>query len=148
MDRVAQAEQYFRTGYNCAQAVFLAYADIYSIDEKQALMMASSFGAGIGKMRETCGVVTAMAMVVGLSSGYSDPSDSEGKKATYHLMQEMAGGFKKRHKTLVCRELLGIKPEDDLPETAVRTEEYYKSRPCLALVRSSCEIIEEYIIKN
>ena len=145
MDRIKQAENNFRNGCNCCQAVFLAYADKFNISEKQALMLTSTFGAGIGKIRETCGVITAMAMITGLADGYSDLHDNEAKQNTYGEMQSMIADFTKVHNTVVCRELLGLQKGEDLAEPAIRDEEYYQSRPCLSLVKTSCEIIEKYI---
>lgn len=145
MDRIKNAEMNFRNGCNCCQAVFLAYADIFDMGETQALMLTSTFGAGIGKMRETCGVITAMAMITGLADGYSKLDDDEAKQSTYGKMQTMIADFTKVHNTTVCRELLGLKKGEDLAEPAIRDEEYYQSRPCLSLIRTACEIMEANI---
>lgn len=51
---------------SCAQTVAIAYADLAGLSEKQALDLTAGFGGGMGK-RQTCGVVTAMLMITGLS---------------------------------------------------------------------------------
>jgi C_GCAxxG_C_C family probable redox protein len=145
MSRADQAEALFREGYNCCQAVFGAFTDVTGMDKETAMKYASPFGAGFGKLREVCGAVSGMTMVVGAVRGYSEPTDREGKIAVYQVIQEMAAKFEEKHGTIVCRELLNLKPGEDLPEPAVRTEEYYQSRPCIGAVRTAAEILEEYL---
>ena len=65
------AKELFEKGYNCCQAVLLAYCKELGIDEKIAAKLSSSFGGGMGGMGETCGAVTGMFMVAGLMNGYT-----------------------------------------------------------------------------
>ena len=58
------AKQLFFKGYNCAQSVFCAFTDVTGYDIDTSARMASSFGAGLGRLRETCGVVSAAALVL------------------------------------------------------------------------------------
>lgn len=143
--RINDAENLFRSGYNCSQSVFVAYADLFQIDRDTAMKLSSPFGAGFGKLREVCGAVSGMTMLAGLATGTTDAADREGKIANYHMVQEMAEAFREEEGTIICRELLNLKPGEDLPEPAVRTEEYYNSRPCVRVVRKAAEIIEEVI---
>ncbi len=141
-----RAEELFRQGYNCSQSVYAAFADELEMTVPEAAQMASAFGAGLGKLREVCGAVCGMTMLLGAFKGYSDPADSEGKKALYALEQEMCAKFEEIHKTIICRELLGLKKGEDLEEPAVRTEEYYTSRPCVAACRTAAQIAEQYLL--
>ena len=150
-NRVDKAERLFKEGYNCAQAVFVAFSDLYGIDEKTALRMSCSFGAGMGRMREVCGAVSGMALVAGLENGIIDGKDIKGKKENYDLVNQMAEEFKKINGTIICRELLGMQQiksnkVDTMPAT--RNDEYYKTRPCLRHVKECATIIDKYIIKN
>lgn len=140
-----KAEKLFYEGYNCAQSVLLAYEDITGLDTKTAAMLSSSFGGGLGRMREVCGAVSGAAMVLGIVRGYSDPNDREAKKAHYKLIQDFCARFKEKNGSIVCRELLsGVKTtENGIPEK--RTDEYYKKRPCPVLVKNAAEILEEMI---
>lgn len=147
-NRADRAEELFRQGYNCSQTVFAAFADVLGLTVEEAAKQASPFGAGFGKLREVCGAVSGMTMVAGHLKGYSDPTDSEGKKALYHLIQDMCAEFEKRMGSIICRDLLNIKPGEDLPEPAVRTEEYYQSRPCIKACRVAAEIAEEYLLER
>lgn len=143
--RVNDAENLFRSGYNCSQSVFVAYADLFQIDRDTAMKLSSPFGAGFGKLREVCGAVSGMTLLAGLATGTTDAADREGKIANYHMVQEMAEAFRAKEGTIICRKLLNLKPGEDLPEPSVRTEEYYNSRPCVRVVRRAAEIIEEVI---
>lgn len=140
-----KAKQLFLSGYNCAQAVLMAFSDITGFDEKTSAMLASGFGGGMGRMREVCGTVSAMFMIVGIVNGYDDPKDNENKKRTYAMIQQLAGEFKEINGSIICKELLGLeKPEGThIPEQ--RTAEYYIKRPCAELVKISAEITEKYL---
>ncbi len=137
------AEQLFREGYNCAQAVAVAFCDVMGLDKETAARMASSFGGGLGRLREVCGAVSGAALVLGMVRGYSDPTDPEAKKAHYRLVREFAQRFKEKNGSIICRELLsGIEVQSGgIPEQ--RTPEYYKRRPCPLLVRQAAEILDE-----
>ena len=87
MGRKEKAEELFTQGYNCAQAVFLTYADRMDMDEKTAAKLASSFGGGMGCLREVCGAVSGMFMVTGMLYGYDDPKAPEEKKQDITLYQ-------------------------------------------------------------
>ena len=75
-----QAEEYFKQGYNCSQAVAAAFSDEIGIDRGRLLKMASSFGGGMGRMREVCGAVSGMFFVAGALYGYDDPKDPQAKR--------------------------------------------------------------------
>ena len=78
-ERVNRAVQNFEAGYNCAQSVFLAYSDIFELDMETAKKMSVSFGGGVGRMREICGTVSAMAMLAGFKYPVQDISDQEAR---------------------------------------------------------------------
>ena len=147
MDYVTKAEELFVEGYNCAQAVALAFSDKTGLDKETTLKIASSFGGGFGRLREVCGAVSGMCMVAGLLYGYDDISDKAAKMNHYALVQELAGKFSEEAGSIVCRELLGRKgKENPMPED--RTKEYYKTRPCARMVGLAAKIMQEYIENN
>ena len=139
------AEAYFKQGYNCAQSVLLAFGDVTGLEEQTAAMLSSSFGGGLGRLREVCGAVSGAAMVLGLVKGYSDPDDRDAKKAHYARVQEFAERFKKRNGSIICRELLNGVPTAEGKEPEARTKEYYQKRPCAELCRCAAEIVDEMI---
>ena len=147
MDRSDRAEELFRQGYNCGQAVFATFSDIAGVTAEEAAKIASPFGAGFGKMREVCGAVSGMTLLAGYLQGYSDPADHEGKKELYALIQNMCREFEEAEGSLICRDLLGLNKGEDIAEPAVRTEEYYQNRPCVGACRKAAEIAEKYLLK-
>ena len=100
------AKQLFFKGYNCAQSVFCAFTDVTGYDIDTSARMASSFGAGLGRLRETCGVVRTAALVLGIVKGYDDPADYQAKKEHYALVREYAERFRAENASINCRELL------------------------------------------
>lgn len=146
MSKADKAEELFRRGYNCSQSVFAAFAEEAGMTEEEALRLSSPFGAGFGKLREVCGAVSGMTMAAGRLKGYDDPDDYEGKKALYALIQKMCAEFEGTEGSIICRELLGLEKGEDIGEPSVRTEEYYRSRPCIGACRRAAEIAEEYLL--
>lgn len=154
-ERVAKARRLFKEeGYNCCQAVVLAYNDIFGIDDITAASMSSGFGGGMGRMREVCGSVSGMVMLAGLIAPATDPSIKADRTRNYALVQEMAGKFREINGSIVCKELLGLVPmgsnaktEIESAEPSDRTAEYYKKRPCEELVGISARIAGEIISK-
>lgn len=138
-------ESYFLKGYNCAQSVALAFAEEMGLSEDLVLKLASAFGGGMGRLREVCGAVSGMVMVLGALEGYVSPTDNEGKMTLYKKTQSLAGEFKKINGTIICRELIGETKVNVSPIPEKRTEEYYKKRPCKLLVGDACEILENYL---
>lgn len=140
------AKKYFEEGYNCSQAVALAFKDEYDIDEKTMLMLSSTFGGGMGRMREVCGTVSGALIVLGLKRGYSESDNLENKKNTYSLVQEFGKRFKEENGSIICRELLGLeKSSKPSPVPTERTDEFYKKRPCGELVKISADILADML---
>lgn len=144
--RVEKAVQTFESGFGCAQSVFSTYADLFGMDKETALKLASPMGGGIGRMREVCGTVSAMALLAGLKEGNTDPSNEEGKERIYLLVRQMSDKFREENGTIICRELLGLLEREESAKPEKRTEEYYASRPCSRLVASAARIIEENLL--
>lgn len=145
-----KAKSLFCEGYNCSQSVFLTFAEMMGMDKRTALMISSSFGGGMGRMREVCGAVSGMFMAAGLIYGYDSPVDNTSKAEHYKLIQELAEKFKQKNDmhTIICRELLRLddKKETHIPEA--RTPAYYKKRPCADLVYDAAQILSEYILSE
>ena len=143
MDHGMKAAELFLGGYNCAQAVVVAYCDLTGLEESFAAKLASSFGGGMGRMREVCGAVSGMLMVAGLLYGYDTPGDDISKKAHYALVQALAGKFREEVGSIICREILKNPPSD--PNPTPRTAEFYAQRPCARMVLLAGQILDDYI---
>ncbi len=142
IDHSKKAADLFCNGCNCAQAVFVAFADDCGIDEKTAMKLSSSFGGGMGRLREVCGAVSGMFMVAGLLSGYTTDDSKDAKDAHYQLIQELAKEFNSIHGTYICRDLLGNLGKSTSPVSDPRTAQYYKVRPCVKFVITAAEILD------
>ncbi|MBQ7801244.1 MAG: C_GCAxxG_C_C family protein [Oscillospiraceae bacterium] len=143
MDHKMKASELFTQGYNCAQAVAAAFSDVTGLDEQFSARMASSFGGGMGRMREVCGAVSGMLMVLGLLYGYDDPGDNAGKRELYGEVQQLAGQFREEAGSIICRELLKNPASD--PNPTPRTAEFYQKRPCERMVMLAACLMDEFI---
>ncbi len=144
-EKSEKARELFKRGYNCAQAVVGAFAEELGIDEETLIKLSSSFGGGMGRLREVCGAVSGMFMIAGVKYGYSSPDAQEEKSEHYARIQELAKEFTKENGTIICRELLGLGTKTEPPVPSERTENYYKTRPCDDIVADAARIIDEYI---
>ena len=143
MNHSDSAVQAFLDGYNCAQAVAVAFSDLTGLSKDLSARMASPFGGGMGRMREVCGAVSGMLMVAGILYGYDDPKATTAKRELYAQVQTMAGQFREEMGSIICRDLLKNPPAD--PNPSPRTAEYYSSRPCARMVETAARILDNYI---
>lgn len=139
------AKQLFLKGYSCSQSIAAAFCDETNMRFEDAVKIASSFGGGMGRLREVCGAVSGMFMVVGAKYGYTDPTDKPRKTEHYKLIQSLAREFEEANGSIVCRELLGLPSKKEAPAPSDRTDAYYKKRPCALLVEQAAQILDEYI---
>lgn len=150
-ERASLARQNFLAGHNCPQSVVAAFSDIlreYGVDVQTAMRMVSPFGGGMGRMREVCGAVSGMLVILGLVEGYHDPTDYDGKKELYEHVQELAGRFREQNGTILCRELLELQEGPDTAAPEKRTEEYYHRRSCDKYVACAARILGEYLLQE
>lgn len=147
MSRGDKAYEYFNNGYNCSQAVVLAFSDLYPDKKDDMVKIASSFGGGFGRTREVCGTFSGISMVLGLICGF-DGENGVSKAEHYALIRELGERFKKDNGSIICRELLGGTVNLSSENPAVRTEEYKKKRPCAELCRYAADILEEKLIEK
>lgn len=146
--RGKKATENFKSGYNCTQSVLLAYEDYIKekgLDVKTVLRMASPMGGGISRLREVCGTVSALCLLIGLTDGYDNPND-EKKKDLYSKVQKLLLEFQEYNGSIVCRELLGLSQKRDEPTPSKRTKEYYAKRPCAELCAISAAIFEKHYL--
>ena len=98
-ERMDKARSLHKQGYNCCQAVVMAYADKLPIDANDALNVSAPFGRGLAGTREVCGCVSGMAMVCGLTGHTAD-------------VRPLIEKFREENGDIVCGRLLqmGKKP--------------------------------------
>ena len=137
------ARHYFLQGYNCTQAVVLAFEEELPIDRSFLLKAALPFGGGLGRQRLVCGTVSGMCMLAGLFYGFSEPG--KGKSEVYAIEQTLCSVFRERYGSLVCMDLLKGITTDTTPRAEARTKEYYQKRPCPDMAKFAVEIFEDYL---
>lgn len=145
MTRAERAKSYFENGYNCCQAVVLAFEDLIGVDKDCLLKIASSFGGGFGRLREVCGAFSGASMVLGALFGYSQ-DDGNAKMEHYALVREIADKFKELNGgSIICKELIAGTEKLSSENPSVRTEEYKKKRPCYEIVKNTAQILENHL---
>ncbi|MBD5100234.1 MAG: C_GCAxxG_C_C family protein [Clostridiales bacterium] len=145
IDRKKKAYELFKSGYNCAQSVVVAFEDVLKLDRETLLNVAIGFGGGFGRTRNLCGAVSAFAIVLGLYLPHSD-DPMESKAQIYKHIQQLSEEFKARNGSDNCAVLLqNVKNLTTGYQPQVRDEEYYKVRPCVKFVLDSVEILEKHL---
>lgn len=144
MTHAEKAKELFMQGYNCSQAVFAAFCDLTGLTQQQAARIASGFGGGMGGMREVCGTVSGMVLVLNFLYGLDAP-DRQKKAALYHAVQEVSARFRAENGSIICRELLGLDKSVRAMEPSERTAEYYKKRPCPELCALAAQIVGAFL---
>ena len=143
---VERTKDNFRQGYNCCQAVLLAYCDRYGIDKDLALKISCSFGGGMGRMKEVCGAVCAMAMIAGLETGNTDPRNIEANQDNYEMVRYLMNEFKKENGSIYCSELTSLEGNEVMTKVQERGGRYYKKKPCLEYLADAARILEKQFI--
>jgi len=144
MNKSEKAVKYFIDKFNCSQAVFAAFSPEFGIPENVAFKIGCPFGAGMGRMQETCGAVTGAFMVIGLKHGKSNREEDHLKELSYKLVNNFTERFKSRNKTIRCRDLIGIDISTKEGLEKARKLGIFDTL-CVKFVKDSVEITEEIL---
>lgn len=145
MSKADNAKELFESGCNCCQAVLCAFLDETNLTKEDAMRISAGFGGGVGRMREVCGAVSGLTMVLSNKFASTDLDDKKAKADLYALIQQAAGEFREENGSIICRELLGLSEKSSSPVPEERTKAYYKKRPCSELVHCAAKIAEKYL---
>ena len=145
--RAEKAKELFSQGYNCSQAVLGAFCEDIGLEFETAVRLSSSFGGGMGQLREVCGAISSLFMIAGFLRGYTSPTDTAAKAGHYQLIQALAKQFCEKRGTIICRDLLAMKPTGTVT-TNERNTAYYGTRPCLAIVGEAAELAEQLLCEE
>lgn len=146
MDRIQKAVNLFEQGFNCSQAVLCAFADLFDLDEKTALKLASGFGGGMGQMGSVCGALSGAFMVIGLKYGSVDPSDKTAKYENYRKIKDLGEAFKKRTDSIYCHDLLGFDLGTPAGKLAAKQPGAFDE--CPKFVRIAAELVEDFLAQG
>ncbi len=139
-ETIDSAIQYFDEGYACSQSILLAFAPRYNLDEHTAKLISSTFGAGMGRLRQKCGAVTGSFMVLGLEYGNTNPKDMETKLASYKKVRELNQKVEAIYGTSSCLELIS----KHTTEQEVTERKHHKI-VCRGVVASVAEILFDMV---
>lgn len=139
-----EALKRFANGNNCAQSVLLTYAEILHIDLETALNLTSGFGAGMGRLQETCGAVTGAYMVFGIVAGKQNPENADKKEMANLLIQKYYDKFVVKHKSTDCKILLNCNLRTEEGQQKFETENLIET-VCQKCIRDSIELINELV---
>ncbi len=137
-ERIARAEEMFKEGFVCSQAVFAAFSEMLGLDKEMALKIGNGFGGGIARKQEVCGAVSGAIMAIGLKHGKTYAGDNISHEKTYAMIDSFCSEFIERNKSINCHDILGC----DLTEAK---EKGLFPTVCLKCVRDAAEIVESII---
>ncbi len=142
--KAQMARKCHEEGYNCCMAVVKPFIEEMDVDQDQVMKIASSLGGGLGYLREVCGAVSGMAVVLGLKYGYlqgfKDEADKQMKAEHYARVKMLGERFKQQAGALTCRALLHLDENDQVLPGYENAE-----KPCTDLVEKAAEILADYI---
>jgi C_GCAxxG_C_C family probable redox protein len=101
-EAIKKALSNFDEGYACAQSVLLTFACQYNLDDETAKRISSTFGGGMGRLRQKCGALTSGFMVLGLAFGNTKPDDMKTKLEAYKKVRTLNQSFKNIYRTTSC----------------------------------------------
>lgn len=136
---IKNALTYYKSGFNCAQAVLAAFSPIYQMDEKEALRLACGFGGG-ARAGELCGAVSGAVLVIGLKYGQDVSEDTASKLRCYEAVTAFHAAFRSKAGNLVCKELLGADISTEEGMAYAQRENLFPTT-CLLLVKTATEIL-------
>lgn len=141
MEKVQQAEEIFKLGYNCCQAVFTPFAIEQGLDKQTSLKLSSGFAAGLCYQGETCGAVIGAQMALGLHNGYIKPDDEERRANTKNSIAEFRKSFEQKYSTTICEKLLGASPATDEGMSYLREKGIFKEK-CPEFVKNAVKMVQ------
>ncbi len=145
MNNVEKAQEYFKNGFNCSQAVFTTFAVDLGMSEEMALKVATQFGGGARK-GEMCGAVSGALMVLGLKYGHCHYDAQEEKAKAYKIAEDFMNRFIEKNGTVVCRELLGYDLTKFEDMAKIKELNLFQIT-CPKMIQCATEIVEEMLQK-
>ncbi|MBF0195429.1 MAG: C_GCAxxG_C_C family protein [Magnetococcales bacterium] len=104
------ARKYYQDDqYSCAEAMMKAFAEVFApdkFDSKLIASLATPFNGGFSELQQTCGVLTAGMMAIGMVSGRREPGDENAKEEAYTLTQIYYQRYMEAIGSDSCKELL------------------------------------------
>ena len=145
MERCKIAKEKHELGFNCAQSVLAAFADLTELPEEQLMSLSGGFGGGTGT-GELCGAVSGAVMTLGLLTPVDMEQPAASKKRTVELSKEFQKRFAEKFDALRCKELLQKKfaPDERTPAALRMGVEGH----CTIMIVTAVEILQEMLAER
>ena len=95
----------FDAGLMCSEAVLAPYAEQVGISHDVALKISGGFAGGMAQGK-TCGAVTAVFMVLGLTFGAGEAQTQYSRELCFQLVQEFSQRFADQWQSIECQSIL------------------------------------------
>ena len=127
------AGEYFRSGYNCAESVFLAFRELFAPElDAGTVKMFTGLGGGFGHAGCVCGALSASCAAISYLTGRTRAD--EDRYRAYGATKEFCELFEKRFGGTCCRVLNPY--TYDTPEHL---------RNCLKITGTTAMMLAEYL---
>jgi len=149
MKRSEKALNFYARGYNCAQSVIVAFADVLNLSEETTLKLAAGFGGGMGRMQQTCGAITGAFMVIGyLKGNYQAGKESDqSREITNQLIQDFSRIFAQKHGSINCKSLIDIDLNSEEGQKKAKETDVFNKK-CTFFIQTAVELLEETLAKD
>lgn len=131
-----KAGDYFKEGYNCAEAIFLTFREILAPEMDPAMIkLITGFGSGVGESGCMCGALTGSVVALNMVKGRT--TNQESREEAYQYAKEFSERFTEKFGTTCCRSL---------------NQHPYESREhlvnCLKITGNTGKMLMEFIIEK
>ncbi|MDY6799972.1 MAG: C-GCAxxG-C-C family protein [Bacteroidota bacterium] len=149
MKRYEKALKYYAEGYNCAQSVIVAFADVLKLPEETTLRLAAGFGGGMGQLQQTCGAIAGAFMVIGyLKGNYQTGKESEeSREITNQLIQDFSRIFTQKHGSINCKSLIDIDLNSKEGRKKAKETDVFNKK-CTNFIKTAVELLEDTLAKD
>jgi len=95
---------YFKEGYNCAEAIFLTFKEILAPEMDSGMVkLVTGFGGGVGESGCMCGALTGSVIALNMIKGRT--TNFESREEAYQYAKEFSDRFTEKFGATCCRAL-------------------------------------------
>lgn len=99
-----KAGNYFKEGYNCAEAVFLTYRELLAPEMDPSMVkLVTGFGGGVGESGCMCGALTGSIVALNMIKGRT--TNQVPRDEAYRFAKEFTEKFTEKYGVTCCRAL-------------------------------------------
>ena len=103
-EKQSKALETFNSGCNCAQSVLTSFSEKLEMNSEQLMAVSAGFGAGMGRLQETCGAATGAYMVFSIYTSKNAEDNDEAKDGAATMIRKFTKRFIEIVKAYLCKE--------------------------------------------